>query len=259
MKVHLYALCWNDRHMLEYFYRHYEPWVDEFFIFDDGSTDGSLEYIKSRSQTQLGTFHRSHSDSLLLSGKDFSDQIWRQSTGVADWVVITDLDEHLYHPTMRIYLERMSAEGVTAIPALGYQMLTEDLPQPGCVLSQAHTLGAPWRQMSKLSIFRPGEIEAADFAPGRHTVSFAGTVVYPQQDEVINLHYKYLGVSHTHHRHLMQRERLGSIDRANSWGHKYDWSESQLEADFEKLRAALVNVSEIDHHTTHAEPRWWRP
>ena len=30
--------------MLAFFFRHYDPWVDRYVIYDDGSTDGSLEY-----------------------------------------------------------------------------------------------------------------------------------------------------------------------------------------------------------------------
>ena len=36
--VHLYAVCWNEAHILPYFFRNYEPWVQRFVFFDNGST-----------------------------------------------------------------------------------------------------------------------------------------------------------------------------------------------------------------------------
>ena len=39
MRVHLHTVCWNDADRLEFFFRHYEPWVEHFWIHDDGSLD----------------------------------------------------------------------------------------------------------------------------------------------------------------------------------------------------------------------------
>src|SRR5690242_2946962 len=46
VRVHLYALCWNDAYMLPYFFRHYDSFVDRYIIFDDGSTDRSLDILR---------------------------------------------------------------------------------------------------------------------------------------------------------------------------------------------------------------------
>lgn len=258
MRVHLYALCWNDIHMLPFSFRHYEPWVERFFIFDDGSDDGSLDFLANRVDTQVLPFPRSHPGSLILSAVSLFDQVWKQSRGVADWVVITDLDEHLTHTNMASYLGEQLAAGATAVPALGYQMICDDLPRAGSLLCRDYRMGAPWRQMSKLSIFRPDKIVETNFQPGRHQARPEGDVVFPERDDVINLHYKYLGVAHTHSRHVGARDRLGLEDKANNWGHKYNWSEAELGADFDRMRATLIDVGGVDHHDTHHEPRWWR-
>lgn len=47
---------------------------------------------------------------------------WKESRGIADWVIATDIDEHRYHPDMYRYLAQCRPQGVTIIPALGYQM-----------------------------------------------------------------------------------------------------------------------------------------
>ena len=45
LKVHLYAQCWNEAEMLPFFFRHYDGLVDQYFIYDDGSDDGSSELL----------------------------------------------------------------------------------------------------------------------------------------------------------------------------------------------------------------------
>ena len=258
MRVHLHTLCWNDRRMLDYFFRHYEPWVDRFYIFDDHSTDGTLEYLQARSDVVVEPLRRIDPDSWVLSAKHIYDTDWMRSIGEADWVVITNIDEHLHHPAMRRYLAVLKDRGVTVVPALGYQMITESFPPPESVLWRDHTMGAPWRNMSKVGIFRPDCIKAVDFAPGRHHVRLKGEVVFPERDEVLNLHYKYLGIAETHGRHATQAPRLGKVDRAQNWGHKYRWSFEELTADFAAVKAAAVDVSKIDHQQSHTERRWWR-
>jgi len=45
MEVHLFALCWNECSTLPFFFRHYDRIVSKYFIYDNGSTDGSVEFL----------------------------------------------------------------------------------------------------------------------------------------------------------------------------------------------------------------------
>ena len=54
--VHLYAVCWNEAHILPYFFRNYEPWVQRFVIFDNGSTDGTQALLSAKPDVELGHF-----------------------------------------------------------------------------------------------------------------------------------------------------------------------------------------------------------
>src|ERR1043165_4480886 len=44
--------------MLAFFFRHYERWVDRFYIYDDGSTDGTLDYLYAKPNVELRSFPR---------------------------------------------------------------------------------------------------------------------------------------------------------------------------------------------------------
>jgi len=39
--------------MLPLFFRNYDPWVDQYFIYDDGSTDGSIETLKAHPKVEM--------------------------------------------------------------------------------------------------------------------------------------------------------------------------------------------------------------
>ncbi len=245
--------------MLGFFFRHYDPLVERYFMFDDGSEDGSLDILRAHPKVTLGRFAYTEALSRILSTVDFFDNCWQQSRGQADWVVLTDVDEHLWHPDLAAYLAACDRAGVTAVPALGFQMLSETFPPSDAVLTDWLRLGAPWGQMSKLNLFKPDALTATRYGPGRHTAEPQGRVVCPARDEVRLLHYKYLDFERLFERHQACVPRSRPIDREREYGHKYLWAREQLKADWDEVAARRIDVtaSDYDAHARHEDPRWW--
>ena len=96
--VHLYTLCWDEADMLGFFFRHYDPFVDRYVIYDDGSTDGSREILSAHPKVELRDFPRTDPDSFVLSHRAMQNEAWKESRHRADWIVITAIDEHLHVP-----------------------------------------------------------------------------------------------------------------------------------------------------------------
>jgi hypothetical protein len=261
MMVHLYAQCWNDEWILPFFFRHYDELVDRYFIYDDGSTDETWTLLQTHPKVEARRFVRSVPDSFVLSEQSFSNQCWKSSRTEADWVIVTDLDEHLFHPSGRAYLSRCGADGVTAIPALGFQMISEREPTPGENLSLDYPIGMPWKPMMKLSIFNPNAIVDVNFTPGRHLSNPVGLVRIPDTDELLLFHYKYVGFERTYRRHQQLRQGLGSLDMQQGWGHKYSWSAEEFREDWDRsVRAATDTTMFRRNPTKHYPIRpWWQP
>lgn len=259
-RVHLYAACWNEADNIDFFFRHYDPWIERYFVFDDGSTDGSRELLSSHPRVELHELVRTHPDSLILSLRDLYNNAWKRSRGRADWVVVVNLDEHLYHPDIRRYLAECRGAGVTAIPALGYQMLAGRRPPPGSALAESVRLGVPWGLMNKLALFNPDEIDEVDYVVGRHAAAPTGRVVYPERDELRNLHFKYLGLDDVLRRHAAQSVRLGRRDRDEGWGHRYLETPEGTKRWLDGLAARAIEplAAGSDPHCDHRARRWWR-
>ena len=167
MRVHLYSICWNEARMLPFFFRHYDAFVDRYVIYDDGSTDGTREMLAAHPKVELRRFRREVPDSYVQSARLLHDRVWKESRGAADWVVMTPVDEHLTHPDMAGLWAECRRHGVTAIPALGFQMVAERFPAAPGRLATTLRRGAPYAAMNKLSSRRWSALPTVKSAGGR--------------------------------------------------------------------------------------------
>ncbi len=246
--------------MLGFFFRHYDDIVERYVVFDDGSTDDSLELLRAHPRVDLRSMPPyADPDSRVRSGQALQEHCWKESRGAADWVIVTDVDEHLYHPNLASYLAGCLDKGVTAIPSLGYRMLAEEFPQAGVRLSERVVRGQPTTHYSKMNIFSPDAIEATNYGLGRHTAQPLGRVVLPPRDELILLHFRYLGFERTHRRHQEYLTRQRAKDLENGWGIQYSWSREKLREVWDGISGGLIDVVSPDLRPweTHPGPRWW--
>jgi hypothetical protein len=260
LRIHLYTICWNEAAMLGFFFRHYDPWVSRYVFFDDGSTDGTLDILARHPRVEIRRFVREAPDSYVKSALILQDRMWKESRGAADWVVITAVDEHLHHPRLLPYLEDCHETGVTLVPALGYQMVDRAFPPRDAKLAEAVRRGAPYRLMNKLSLFRPDAVAETHYEPGRHGASPTGELVYPERDELLLLHYKYLAPDYVAARNALLATGLGEMDRAQRWGVHYMDDAAAVDAAYRDFEARAVDIADPRHlpWRDHGTKRWWR-
>jgi len=171
MILHLYTICWNEEDMLPFFFQHYDSFVDRYIVFDDGSTDNSTAILEAHPRVELRKLPRVDEDSYVLAAQQIHETCWKESIGIADWVIYTAIDEFLYMKKVNDYLYKCQQKGITALPALGYQMISEQLPENSKPIYAKITAGAPWNPMSKLSIFNPNAVLETNFTVGRHAAN----------------------------------------------------------------------------------------
>ena len=115
--------------------------------------------------------------------------------------------------------------------------------------------------MNKLSVFNPDFIVDTGFGVGRHSAVPIGRVHLPPRDELMLLHYKYLGFERTLARHREECGGLGATDLANQWGIQYLWDAPRLRSEWEGFAARALDVSASDFKPWEmpARERHWRP
>jgi glycosyltransferase involved in cell wall biosynthesis len=260
MRVHLYALCWNDARMLGFFFRHYDPFVTRYIIFDDGSDDGSLDILRAHPRVEVRPVPEHLRPVGVRTAAMLWNNCWKESRGGTDWVIVGEIDEHLDHPDMLGYLRACPAEGVTAIPALGFQMTSRQFPKPDERLCTTLTFGCPRLGMSKLSIFNPDAIEEINYDLGRHRANPTGRVFTPRRDEVLNRHYKYIDVDYVRERHRALGTRLSKEESEKSLGIHWFYNDEELLREWAKLENEAVDLADPNLNLTEVHrntARWW--
>lgn len=249
--------------MLGFFFRHYDPWVDRYVIYDDGSTDGSLDILRAHPKVEVRTFDRTDPESFIISHAAMQNEAWKESRKQAEWVVVTAIDEHLWVPgqEMRSYLAAQRRRSATFIPALGYDMIADTIPNDEGLLIDRINRGQPSTLFSKLSIFNPNALKETNFGMGRHSAQPAGWLNLPERNELMLWHFKRLGVDRTAAREQAQGARLGSKDVSNRWGNQYLWSPEKFRDEWDKFDQAAVDLDRQNLRSARPadEDLWWNP
>ena len=261
--IHLYTICWNETKFLNFFFQYYDSIVDEYHFYDDGSDDSTLSMLEAHPKVNIHSFETIE-DSYVLSAQRLHESHWKNSKGKANWVIVTAVDEFLYHPDILDYLKQCTLDGITAIPAIGFQMISDFYPKNGMPLINQVTSGAYFTKMNKLSIFNPDAMTTTNYAPGRHKADPQGNICYPTSDVLLNLHYKYLSLEETFIRHKELDNKLRGFDKEKNFGHRYRWDLVELKKDWQLfMDKAIPNVfskKELQYLLEVTKVgKWWRP
>ena len=101
--IHCYFLCYNEENILPHLLRYYSDFCEKVFIMDNMSTDNSHEIIKTFEKAEIIPYNSNNElrDDVYLMLKN---NLWKKSRGVADYVIVGDADEFIYHPNLLVTL-----------------------------------------------------------------------------------------------------------------------------------------------------------
>lgn len=230
--IEVIAICYNEEKMIPFFLDHYSKFADKITIYDNESTDSSRNLLLGFDKRPLEIREYSTSntldDSVYLQIKN---HVWKNSS--CDYVIIVDMDEFLYHPNIKKFIEETQAD---AYRPVGYNMVSEEFPVSG-PLHETTTLGQYAENYSKIVLFR-SNLSDINFSLGCHeAVPTRGQhQITPHTDpELKLLHYKNLSFDYRWNRHQLYKNRFSQYNKNTGCGYHYDFSnEKQLE-DFNHL------------------------
>ena len=216
MILHVYSVMRNERILLPYYFRHYDQIASQYFIWDDNSDDGSREMLEAHPNVTIMPLEK-HG----INDPYWVQELWPQyktlSRGIADWVIVVDVDEFVY---MRAWDYQLRAyRGIGAVLyCQGYSMVADTLPTTQGQIYDEFQRGLPDKWSNKWVVFDPAiDIQ---YQPGRHYTPHCGKGTMMERDSGLKLlHYRYLGAEFFEER---DRRNVESYNISEGQGLVYD-------------------------------------
>jgi glycosyltransferase involved in cell wall biosynthesis len=211
MNIHAYIIAWNEELVLPYTLDHYSQFCEDIIVYDNMSTDGSDEIYKKYNNVSVvkwNTPDKKYNDVTLAEMKS---NVYKRSRGRADWVIMCDCDEFLYHENLLEKLTEYKEAGITMPKIDGHDMCCETFPTyDGGLLTDKVKIGSEtYGPMCKNIIFNPSlDIK---YMPGAHA-NQCPNAVYSDEAELKLLHYKFLGKDYVLKRYGALAEQLSDFN-----------------------------------------------
>ena len=242
--VHYYAVCWNEEKILPFMFDYYDKFVDHYTIYDNYSNDNSISLIKQHSNTKIILFGNANEFN-DKDNKNIKNNCWKHSRGKADFVVVCDIDEFLYHPEINKLLNQLYTENISFPTTKGYEMYSDTFPVHNrrYLLTDLIQKGVRSEWLDKHILFNPHKIVETNFAPGAHQANPTGIVKYDlPATELKVLHYKNIGLDYLESRYRQLGERLSSFNREKGLGLHYLSKQEEIEEQFTTGLQSAENV-----------------
>lgn len=221
MKVEVFAICYNEQFLMPFFMKHY-AWA-KVNVFDNHSTDRSREIAKRMGANVRLFGNHQLDDREYLKIKN---EVYKSSR--ADYVIVSDLDEFLYHPDILNHLRYLKANGMTMPNISGYNIYSNDLPKNNIL--EINT-GFEDPNFAKQIIFSP-RIDIK-FRYGCHVNNATGLI--RRGGGLSVLHYRCIGgVKRMIARHRMYANRMCDFNKQKMLGAHYFRKPENLEKEWER-------------------------
>lgn len=205
----------NEERMLPYFLRWYGSFAEKIVVFEDSSSDRTLEILGSHPKVEVRAPERPLLDDGVFA-RTFS-QAYRSDRS-PDWVVCVDGDEFVWCEDMGARLAELKDLGYDVILTHGWEMKAPGFPTTDRFITDQVKWGerASWWSSNgvKACVFSP-KIDM-EFGPGRH--SFACGRARIDHGGFKLLHMRDLGYDYYLWHHQRNAARLDPQRHDHNWG-----------------------------------------
>lgn len=160
--IEAYIIVWNREDTIPLTIKHYQKFCSKITVCDNFSTDKTREVA-----IELGAEVKLFGISGVLDDgeyKHLKNNCWKGSK--ADWVIIVDDDEILYHENIKDFLDKEKQHGTTIVRTQGFSVHSNSMPRNDWLELQDGMIDDNY---SKLCIFNPQQIKDIGYEFGCHT------------------------------------------------------------------------------------------
>jgi glycosyltransferase involved in cell wall biosynthesis len=237
MLIEAYIIGWNREDTIALTINHYKQFCSHITIFDNFSDDKTRDIAYDLGcDVQLFGKKGSLDDGEYV---EIKNNCWKKSD--ADYIIVCDDDEILYHPQIESVFEAAKEAGVTIFKTQGFSIHSEEMPKKSWTEFQNGVLDDNY---SKSVIFSPA-LKEIGYIYGCHESRPQGRLVY-SQEKLWLLHYRSMGgVERLIQRHKQYVERFSPINLKWKLGIHYTESEDLKRKQWKESLEKSVPLSSV--------------
>ena len=249
LTVDLYTLCWNEIDLLPFVIDYWKRFVRHAYVFDNGSTDGSIEFLQ---QFPWITVIR-YNDINDKIDEDFFKYIknnsWKYSRGDADFVVVCDVDECLFSNDLEKELKYMIKNEQYILRPAWYTMKSDRMFDhvEGKLLHQQMKTAHGEGELNKAILFNPNFITEINYEAGCHVYcSKPENVKIYDKHNIFLLHFeKCFGVEYCITRKMQLKERISKLNIEKGYDVHYRYPIERIRKDYIDFLNSTFDINEI--------------
>lgn len=235
MQIEAYILCNNEELLMPYIMRHYSQFA-KVIILESNSTDRTIDIARNMgAEVWRYEVPDEINDDWFTKLKN---ACWKGTQ--ADWVMVADADEFIYHPNIVKALK--SCQGTVIQPRF-FNMYSETFPATeGQIYEEVINGVEQTSPKAKMNVFRPMAIKEMNYFPGCHEAFPTGNVRIDDTTEIKTLHMRNLSRQFVIDRNMRARRRNCELNRQMGWGCHVDWTEEEWMRRFDEGISQAIKI-----------------
>ncbi len=220
VKVDVHILCWNESRIIPFVMDYYTRYVQHIYVYDNQSTDHSQDLLNQYPNVTITEYESCDQirDDIYLNLKN---NIWKQSRGNADFVIVCDMDEIVWMDGILNHLKECQEKGISVIRPRLFQVLSKEFPQYNKGLVHTQCVGFRQMHLVKSLIFNPNMIQEINYDYGAHECRPQGKGQHISSPCLNTLHLKFIGREYMIERKNQYAERMSQRNIEKKLGMKY--------------------------------------
>lgn len=226
MKIWVYTLCYNEMKILPYIVNYWERYADKVIVYDNGSDDGSQEFLQTIPFVELRHFESDGFNDLM--NKNIKNNVWKEAKAFnVDFVQVSDLDEVLYSSLdAKKVCEILKENNMDVWYSHWIEVVAENFPKDinkelfhRSIGFYGNDQGCPdGGSKSKFCLFNPNTINESNFSEGAHRANFKridnnDPIYLNIKENLYLLHFDKLGLDYYMEKGKKNGSRLSQINK----------------------------------------------
>lgn len=252
LKICWITLCYNEMDILPFVQQYWERVNADVVVYDNGSTDGSIQYLLKLPYVTVKHFDSDGQNDVIQ--KTIKEQAYLEVKDKYDIVIITDMDEVFFFNDFKALSEAFvkSPYNILMTPIFS---LCEDSKPPysktELLHQQCHKFYKQkmnhmegFKDYSKLSIFNTRITDKVQMSVGQHYVRTLPTMSIMLTNEGFNLHIdKGFGWEHKYKIRQKMNDNLSQTNRIGGMCTEYADSLEKVKTDYENNQTNSFDIN----------------